>query len=154
MFEILRQSLKTGVVTTSYPQTPPEISRRARGKPEVAWTNWEDARPAAAICPTGAISYQDVSGQRIARLDLAKCIFCGLCADVDPAIRMTNVCECAARRRDDLIASASYRLKTDGTHDQLVSPPSMTTPQRNEISPAQRESLDATGQKIKERADK
>ena len=101
MFEILRQSLKTGVVTTSYPQTPAEVSRRARGKPEIDWTNWKDARPAAAICPTGAIAYQDVSGQRIARLDLAKCIFCGLCADADPAIRMTNVCECAARLRDE-----------------------------------------------------
>jgi Ni,Fe-hydrogenase III small subunit/formate hydrogenlyase subunit 6/NADH:ubiquinone oxidoreductase subunit I len=154
MFEIVRQSLKTGVVTTSYPKTPPEVSSRARGKPEIDWANWKDARPAAAICPTGAISYEDVDGQRVARLDLAKCIFCGLCADLDPAIRMTNVCECAARRRDDLMASASYRLKTDGTHDHLVSPPSMTTPQRNEISPAQRESLDAIGQKIKERADK
>jgi Ni,Fe-hydrogenase III small subunit/ferredoxin len=154
MFEILRQSLKTGVVTTSYPKTPPEVSSRARGKPEIDWANWKDARPAAAICPTGAISYEDGNGQRAARLDLAKCIFCGLCADVDPAIRMTNVCECAARRRDDLMTSASYRLKGDGTHDHLISPPSVTTPQRNEHSPAQRESLDAIGQKIKERADK
>jgi len=154
MFEILRQSLKTGVVTTSYPETPPEVSSRARGKPEIDWANWKDARPAAAICPTGAISYEDGNGQRAARLDLAKCIFCGLCADVDPAIRMTNVCECAARRREDLMTSASYRLKGDGTHDHLVAPPSVTTPQRNELSPVHRESLDAIGQKIKERADK
>jgi Ni,Fe-hydrogenase III small subunit/Fe-S-cluster-containing hydrogenase component 2 len=154
MFEILRQSLKTGVVTTSYPKTPPEVSSRARGKPEIDWANWKDARPAAAVCPTGAISYADGNGQRAARLDLAKCIFCGLCADVDPAIRMTNVCECAARRRDDLMTSASYRLKGDGTHDHLVLPPSVTTPQRNELSPAQRESLGAIGQKIKERSAK
>ena len=33
MFETIRQSLKTGVVTTNYPKTPPEISTRARGKP-------------------------------------------------------------------------------------------------------------------------
>jgi len=55
MFETLRQSLKTGVVTTNYPQTPPEVSSRARGKPEIDWANWKDARPAAAVCPTGAI---------------------------------------------------------------------------------------------------
>src|SRR5882672_10990695 len=116
MFEILRQSLKTGVVTTSYPKTPPEVSTRARGKPEIDWANWKDARPAANVCPTGAIAWQDAHGQRIAQLDLAKCIFCGLCADVDPAIRMTNLCECAARRRDDLITSARYSLKPDGTH--------------------------------------
>ena len=151
---ILRQSLKTGVVTTRYPETPPEISSRARGKPEIDWANWKDARPAAAICPTGAISYQDVNGQRVAQLDLAKCIFCGLCADVDPAIRMTNVCECAVRRRDDLVDNAAYSLKTDGTHDRLVSPPSVTKPQRSDLSPAQRKSIEAVGQQIKERAAK
>jgi Ni,Fe-hydrogenase III small subunit/formate hydrogenlyase subunit 6/NADH:ubiquinone oxidoreductase subunit I len=146
MFETLRQSFKTGGVTTSYPQTPPEVSTRARGKPEIDWANWKDARPATAICPTGAISYQDANGQRVARLDLAKCIFCGLCADMDSAIRMTNVCECAARRRDDLVTSAGYSLKPDGTHDRMVSPPSVAKPQRA--------SLDAIGQQIKERADK
>jgi len=143
MFEILRQSLKTGVVTTSYPKTPPEVSSFARGKPEIDWANWKDARPAAAICPTSAIWYEDLNGQRVARLDLAKCIFCGLCADVDPGIRMTNLCECAACRRDDLLTGASYHLNADGTHDHLLSPPSVRTPQPNEISPAQRESLDA-----------
>jgi len=152
MFEILRQSLKTGVVTTSYPQTPPEVSSRARGKPDIDWPNWTDARPAAAICPTGAISYQDLSGQRVARLDLAKCIFCGLCADVDPAIRMTNVCECAACLRDDLVTSAAYSLKTDGTHHRRGSPPSVTKARPGELSPAQRQSLEGIGQRIQERA--
>jgi Ni,Fe-hydrogenase III small subunit/ferredoxin len=152
MFEILRQSLKTGVVTTSYPQTPPEISRRARGKPEIDWSNWKDARPASAVCPTGAISYQDVAGERVARLDLAKCIFCGLCAEA--AIRMTNVCECAARLRDDLVTSAAYSLKADGTHDRLVSPPSVTRPRPGELSPAQRASLEGVGRKIQERSEK
>ena len=37
---------------------------------------------------------------------------------MDPAIRMTNVCECAARRRDDLVTSAVTALKPDGTHEQ------------------------------------
>ena len=96
MFETLRQSLKTGVVTTSYPQTPAEVSRHARGRPEINWAGWKDARPAAAICPTGAIALADESGTRTATLDLGKCIFCGLCADVDPAIRITNQCELAA----------------------------------------------------------
>jgi Ni,Fe-hydrogenase III small subunit/formate hydrogenlyase subunit 6/NADH:ubiquinone oxidoreductase subunit I len=154
MFEILRQSLKTGVVTTSYPQTPPEVSSRARGKLEIDWTNWKDARPSAGICPTGAISYEDLSGQRIARLDLGKCIFCGLCADVDPAIRMTNICECATRLRDDLVTSAAYSLKTDATHERLVSSPSVTKPSAGEASPSQRESLEGVGRQIQERAAK
>ena len=152
MFEILRQSLTTGVVTTSYPQTPPEVSSRARGKPEIAWTNWKDARPAATVCPTGAISCQDASGQRVVRLDLAKCIFCGLCADADPAIRMTSVCECATRHRDDLVTSAAYTLKTDGTHDRLVSPPPVTKPRAGELSPSQRGLLEAIGRQLQVRA--
>lgn len=151
MFETLRQSLKTGVVTTSYPKTPAEVSSLARGKPEIDWANWMDARPATAICPTEAISYQDVNGQRVAQLDLAKCIFCGLCGDVDPAIRITNVCECAARRRDDLVTVARYRLKTDGTHDGLISSASSPTPRHTELSPARPRSLDAVGRRIKER---
>ena len=147
MFDILRKSLSTGVVTTNYPATPPQVSSRARGRPEIDWANWQDARPASAICPTGAISHEDHGGQRIARLDLAKCVFCGLCADADKAIRMTNVCECAAQSRDALVTTATYRLKPDGTHEGTVAPPSAT-------QLGQRESIEALGRQIKERADR
>src|SRR5208282_882021 len=125
MFGILGKSLSTGVVTTNYPATPPEVSPGARGKPEIDWANCKDARPATAICPTGAISYQDANGRRVAQLDMAKCIFCGLCAEVDKAIRMTNICECAVHRREELVTSASYSLKPDGTHEQMISPPAL-----------------------------
>ena len=147
MFEILRKSLSTGVVTTSYPAAPAEISTRSRGRPEIDWPNWKNARPATNICPTGAISFEDTVGRgvpaerkRTARLDLGKCIFCGLCADVDKAIRMTNICECAARRRDDLVTSATYSLKPDGTHERFI-----------ENAPSKVERL---GQQINERATK
>ena len=152
MFGILGKSFSTGVVTTRYPATPPEISGQARGKPEIDWTNWQDARPAAAICPTGAISYQDANRQRVARLDLASCIFCGLCAETDKAIHMTNICECAARQREELVTCAAYSLKPDGSHEKMVSPP---TSQRSSASPLQRnEPLEALGRQIKERANK
>ncbi len=154
MFGILGKSLSTGVVTTSYPAAPPHMSSHARGRPEIDWANWKDARPAAAICPTGAIWHEDLNGQRLARLDLAKCIFCGLCADVDKTIRRTNVCECAARSRDDLVTSASYSLKSDGTHDRMVSPPASPKTGHPRPTPAQRESLDTIGLQIKERVDK
>src|SRR6266850_6590074 len=121
MFNILRKSLSTGVVTTSYPEKPPEVSARARGKPEIDWANWKDARPAAKICPTGAISCEDKNDRRSASLDLGKCIFCGLCADVDKSIRMTHVCECAVRDRSALVTGAAYSLKGDGSHDGYVS---------------------------------
>src|SRR5437879_6917469 len=124
MFNVLPKSLRTGVVTTAYPKTRVEPSARVRGRPEIDWSNWKDARPAAAICPTGAISFEDTSRERTATLDLGKCIFCGLCADVDKAIRMTNVCECAVRSRPDLITTARYALTRDGTHERMLGGPS------------------------------
>ena len=127
MFETLRQSLKTGVVTTTYPATPPEVSSRTRGRPEIDWTHWLDSRPAAAVCPTGAIAAHDEPDEggmnRSATLDLAKCVFCGSCADVDPAIRMTPQCELSARSRDSLRHTARYRLNDDGTHQRLLEAP-------------------------------
>lgn len=120
MFSVLRNSLKVGVVTTTYPATLAAPSPRARGCPEINFAQWKDARPAARVCPTGAISFSDAPGQRVARLDLASCVYCGLCAEVDPAIRMTARCEIAARRRQDLVAEGTYSLKADGTHEQLL----------------------------------
>ena len=124
MLQILRKSFATGVVTTNYPATPPEISSQARGRPEIDFANWKDARPAAAICPTGAIAFEDSNGVRTTALDLGKCIFCGLCAEVDAAIRMTNVCELAARRGEDLTFRAKHELNPDGTHRAMVVSPS------------------------------
>ena len=154
MFETLRQSLRVGVVTTSYPETPPELSSRARGKPEIDWANWKDARPAAGVCPTGAIAFDDVNGRRTARLDLAKCTFCGLCADVDPAIRMSQVIECAARRRGDLVTIAGYALTADGRHDRLLAPPSTLDREPVGISASDREALEAVGRQIGSRAER
>jgi len=162
MFGILGKSLSTGVVTTDYPATPPEISARARGKPEIDWVNWKDARPATAVCPTGAISHQDANGRRVVKLDLASCIFCGLCAEVDKAIRMTNICECAARRHENLAASATYSLKPDGSHERMVSPPAKSggaaLPRGRDdlqvVPTDERKSLETLGRKIQERANK
>ena len=123
MFEILRKSLVTGVVTTRYPATPVDVAPNARGRPAIDWAQWQDARPAARVCPTGAIEYADAAGIRTAGLDLGKCVFCGLCADADRAIRMTNECELACLRRNGLITTARYALNPDGTHQRLSSGP-------------------------------
>ncbi len=142
MLEAIRQSLKIGVVTTSYPLTPPELSTKARGKPEIDWANWKDARPAAAICPTGAIHVRDEKAIRTAGLDLGQCIFCGLCADVDPAIRMTTKCELATRQRAALRSEGTYALNPDGTHGRLLSKPAANLGH---------EQLDALGGQLKSR---
>jgi Ni,Fe-hydrogenase III small subunit/formate hydrogenlyase subunit 6/NADH:ubiquinone oxidoreductase subunit I len=121
MFGILRQSLHTGIVTTRYPAQPAEVSSHARGRPEIDFDNWTDARAAVESCPTGALACADGDGQRTVSLDLGKCTFCGLCAEADTAVRMTNACELAARRRQDLVTSATYALKPGGLQGRLVS---------------------------------
>jgi Ni,Fe-hydrogenase III small subunit/formate hydrogenlyase subunit 6/NADH:ubiquinone oxidoreductase subunit I len=141
MFEILRKSLATGVVTTSYPETPAEISKYARGKPEFDFANWKDARPAAGACPTGALTCRDQNGAREVTFDLASCTYCGLCAEVDTSIRMTNACELAARSRADMRTIAQYALATDGTQTRLASGPQPGTPG----SPSDSQSLETLG---------
>ena len=120
MFEILSKSIATGVVTTRYPQTPAQVSPQSRGRPEIDFANWRDARPAAEVCPTAAIGYEEGAGRRTAFLDLAKCTFCGLCAEASSAIRMTNRCELAAFTRAGLKTTATYQLNPDGTHQGLL----------------------------------
>ncbi|MGO8838976.1 MAG: NADH-quinone oxidoreductase subunit NuoB [Limisphaerales bacterium] len=153
MFEILRKSLRTGIVTTDYPDTPAEISRHARGRPEIDWGRWADARPATAACPTGAISFSDTGERRTVRLDLARCTFCGLCAEADKTIRMTNLCECAARRRDDLVTEASYSLKPDGRHERLLPPPGGNKSHLHKGASLEAGALDVLGRKIKMQVD-
>ncbi len=120
MFEIIQKSLATGVVTINYPQVPAEVSSGARGRPEIDFPNWKDARPAVAACPTGALTCADAAGTRRVTLDLGKCTFCGLCADADSAIRMTNACELAARRKEELVSTAKYHLAANGAHQKLL----------------------------------
>jgi Ni,Fe-hydrogenase III small subunit/NAD-dependent dihydropyrimidine dehydrogenase PreA subunit len=155
MFDLLRLSLKTGVVTDPYPAAPSEVSVRARGRPEIDWANWKDARPAAAVCPTGAIAFEDSGGGRAAQLDLAKCVFCGLCAEASPEIRMTNLCECAVRQRDDLVTRARYGLNNDGTHAGLAAPPAAAAaPPAGGASATERASFEALGRELQARTAK
>src|ERR1035437_9644808 len=147
MFEILRKSLATGIVTTRYPQVPAEVSSQARGRPGVGVSPLRGARPAVAACPTGALACEEGGGTRTVTLELGKCTFCGLCADADAAIRMTNVRELAARRKADLVTTAKYVLSPGGAQQKLLGPqPSTLNPQPP--------SLDAIGAELKARVDK
>ncbi len=147
MFDILHKSLTTGVVTTDYPATPAQVCSRSRGRPEIDYSAWKDARPAVAACPTGALASADDKGTRSVTLDLGKCTFCGMCAEADPAIRMTSACELAARRKADVVTTVQYQLAPGGTQAKLLSPqPSTLNPQPS--------ASDTIGLQLKARIDK
>ena len=130
MFEVLRKSLATGIVTQPFPaHAVAPATRFGRGRPEIDFATWKDARPGVEACPTGALAATDTQEKRAVVLDLAKCTFCGLCAEADPTIVMTHDCELAARRRGDLIMTAAYELNKDGTHKRLSEKAGGSSPQ-------------------------
>ena len=116
MFKILQQTVRTGIVTTAYPNAPARLPETFRGKPDFDFAEWPDARPAAVVCPTGAISFLDSGDSRKVTVDYGLCVFCGLCAG--EAVRITQEFELAVRERSHLIVSAEYELNPDGTHRQ------------------------------------
>ncbi len=109
MFKILQKTISTGVVTGNYPRTPETF----RGRPAFDFERWQDARPAAEVCPTEAISILEGEDSRTVIVDYGRCIFCGLCAG--QAVVMTQEFELATRDRRDLVLTAEYDLNPDGT---------------------------------------
>ena len=101
MLRILLDALKTGVVTTRYPATPSMPPERFRGAPVLRPGS---ALPPPEVCPAGALAERRDAGGRHVALDLARCVFCGRCAE-EPwtdAITMGRDFELAARCRGDL----------------------------------------------------
>lgn len=122
MFKILQKTFRTGIVTAEYPKTPAHPSAHFRGRPAIDLDRWQDARPAAEACPTGAIAVRDNGDSREVRIDYGLCVFCGECADVsaEGAIQITREFELATKDRRDLVTIAEYALHPDGTHQKLI----------------------------------
>ena len=121
MFKILDKTFRAGIVTTSYPRTPADLPAGSRGAPWFDFAVWTDARPAAEVCPTGAIAIRDSDSSRTVEVDFGKCNFCGECAAGSDAVRVTPRFELAATSRDALVVRAEYALHSDGTHQRLLS---------------------------------
>ena len=121
MFKILQKTVSTGIATVNYPAEQPKISERFRGRPSFDFEKWKDARPAAEVCPTGAISVSDGGDSRNVTVDYGLCVFCGLCAEAssDQAVRITQEFELATSDRSNLVLTAEYALNADRTHRGL-----------------------------------
>ena len=101
MLRIVVNALRTGVVTTRYPAEPSVPPERFRGAPVLRSGSH---LPPPSVCPVGALSERFEDGGRHVELDLARCVFCGRCAE-DPwadAITIGKEFELAARSRADL----------------------------------------------------
>lgn len=102
MFNIIRKTLKYGVVTVDYPAKPLKNSF-ITGRPEVDGEKCSGCGQCILRCPVSAIS-KDESGSGNIGFNLDECIFCSLCEDVCPAeaIKMTTDFELASRSREEL----------------------------------------------------
>ena len=125
MFKILQKTFSAGIATVPYPDAAPVLSENFRGAPDFDFENWLDARPAAAVCPTGAIALQDRDSHRQVTVDYGLCVFCGQCADATPegAVRVTREFELATEDRRSLVLRADYNLTAEGRHDRLLKEP-------------------------------
>jgi Ni,Fe-hydrogenase III small subunit/Pyruvate/2-oxoacid:ferredoxin oxidoreductase delta subunit len=102
LLKALIARIKQGHRTIGFPDQPPALPDRFRGRPAIDRAKCPASCSACAeACPTGAIAL----GSRPLRLDLGRCLFCGACARAcqASAIRLTEDYRLAARSRDHLI---------------------------------------------------
>ena len=122
MFKILQKTLahrnrRRCRIRTPLPSSPITFA----AGPEFDFAKWIDARPAAEVCPTGAIAVEDQDDLRHVTIDYGLCIFCGQCAEASPeAVTVTRQFEMATRLRRNLVIEAEYSLEADGTHHSLL----------------------------------
>jgi Ni,Fe-hydrogenase III small subunit/formate hydrogenlyase subunit 6/NADH:ubiquinone oxidoreductase subunit I len=102
MLRILVNALRTGVVTTRYPAEPSVPPARFRGLPVLQPGS---RLPPPSVCPAGALSERVDDGHAHVDLDVARCVFCGRCAEGQwaGAVKIGREFELSARRRDDLL---------------------------------------------------
>ncbi|MCB8817265.1 NADH-quinone oxidoreductase subunit NuoB [Desulfosporosinus sp. SRJS8] len=82
MLRLFRKSLKTGTITTDYPQTPSVPGIGFQGLPEWQVLSCVQCGQCADICPTKAIKLQSGKKEAFWTVDPKKCIFCGYCVEV------------------------------------------------------------------------
>ena len=107
VFDRILRPLRTGPVSSRYPQVPPDLPPAARGLPELDSVRCDGSAACVSACPTGAIT---LSGS-VWALDAGACIFCGACARSCPreAIRLGATIELAVTDPADLVSERDWR---------------------------------------------
>jgi hydrogenase-4 component H len=114
VLKLLKEVIKVGQATVSYPFVPGEVSPGFRGKPEY---NPEQCIACAACtiaCPPNALNMENdlEQGTRTWSIFYGRCIFCARCEEVCPtgAIKLGAEFELASFSREDLTIQAVFPL--------------------------------------------
>lgn len=104
MVNVFQRSLKTGIVTKGYPGVPEPAPALFRGQVQIDPDACMGDEACARVCPAEAIMVERRDDGWTWSLTDARCVFCGLCAEVCDrgAIRMSNEFELATLRPIDL----------------------------------------------------
>jgi len=110
MFNIIRERLRQGHRTISFPKSLPQVPDRFRGLPILDRTKCASGcEICAEACPTDAIACDETS----LRVDMGRCLFCTDCQSACPtgALTYSQDYRLATRQRDDLVTDGhSLRL--------------------------------------------
>lgn len=105
MLRAILRSLRTGIVTTRYPEVAAPPPDAFRGALELRPGARFAALPPPSACPVGAISAGPAAAPPRLAIDYGRCVFCGLCAEParESALAIGREFELAARTRGDLV---------------------------------------------------
>ncbi len=104
MLDIIKKTIKIGVVTAKYPWIRDDVPKGFRGKLDFFPEKCTFCGDCIGACPSGALRMDETEGEMILTVSYCACIFCGRCEEVCPtqAIKFTDEYEMASKTKNDL----------------------------------------------------
>jgi Ni,Fe-hydrogenase III small subunit/formate hydrogenlyase subunit 6/NADH:ubiquinone oxidoreductase subunit I len=159
MLRVLKQAIKTGVLTNKFPGVRSVPPSGFQGKPVIDFVRCTTADISADACPSGALSFRTTkedpdAGTRTAELtlDYGKCIFCGECMLASPkSIVIAPELPEPTTSKEDLISRARYQKNRDD-HWECVE--TVSNPGPNTQDTQEQATFEALGAAVREAAHK
>ncbi|MCI5147266.1 MAG: hydrogenase, partial [Candidatus Electrothrix sp. AR3] len=104
MLKVIKNRIEQGYRTSKYPEEEIKLYKRFRGLPSI-----DPACDTALVQRCAEACPQDAIDQDGCRIDLGKCVFCGLCETLSEGkfIRFSQNFEMGTAQRDDLFTQGS-----------------------------------------------
>ena len=119
MLSIIRERFRQGHRTSKYPQEPPTLPARFRGRPRIESSLCPpDCQECHASCPFGALILRG----GILQIDLGRCLFCPECAAACPhgALSFSSDHRLAASQRQDLWSGEKEAQLASALHARML----------------------------------
>lgn len=115
MFKIVKDSIRTGAVTSRFPDSSIPPPEGFRGKPVIDFAKCTACDRCAESCPTGAIAIKADGPARMLTLSYGDCIFCGECEAACPeTVSLSKEFQLAVSDKSKLTIGARYTQGEDG----------------------------------------